>query len=227
MAVQLPKAIIIALAFFSIHAVGRTDILSPRMYIPKRCPEVSRVVQSGFNVECKTCPYSLCTNKAVYETNAGITVNGWTAGSSINCDDTWFKTTDDCYVHNRQLMDEPADVTSRYCDLGYVRRAIALESATTVADTPCHSQPGGPQEGEMRQITYTKDVDLNLICHTGTWYKTTNNCFVEGALLDGVPEDPFPECGPTLVKHDTVMQEADRKDKICPPKKARFKKPSA
>jgi hypothetical protein len=135
-------------------------------------------------------------------------------------------------------------VTSRYCNLGYVRRSIALESATTLADTACHSQPGGPQEGEMRQITYAKDVDLNLICHTEDWYKTTNNCFVNGALLDGTPgnhifkhdgtdtrligfsDDPFPECGPTLNKHDTVMQEADRKDKVCPPKTARFKKAS-
>jgi hypothetical protein len=39
----------------------------------------------------------------------------------------------------------------------------------------------------MRQITYTKDVDLNLICHSGDWYKTTNNCFVDGRLLDGTP----------------------------------------
>jgi hypothetical protein len=87
MAIQLPKAIIVALTFFSLRAVGRPDTLFPRMYIPKRCPDVSRVVESDFNVECKTCPYSLCTNKVVYETNADIIVNGWTAGSSINCDE--------------------------------------------------------------------------------------------------------------------------------------------
>jgi hypothetical protein len=87
MSVQSLKAIVLTLAFLSLNAFASANSLSSRMYIPKRCPKVNRVIESGIRVECKTCPYTLCTNKIVYPSNLRITVNGWAAGSTIKCEE--------------------------------------------------------------------------------------------------------------------------------------------
>lgn len=40
-------------------------------------------VEDGIQTECKTCPYSLCTNQAAYEYGYEMTLTCWTRGDLI------------------------------------------------------------------------------------------------------------------------------------------------
>lgn len=40
-------------------------------------------VEDGIQTECKTCPYSLCTNKVAYEYSTDLTLTCWTTGDNI------------------------------------------------------------------------------------------------------------------------------------------------
>ena len=47
---------------------------------------ISSSIEKGVNTECKTCPYSLCTNKAAYDGSTGVTLLCWTRGTVIDGD---------------------------------------------------------------------------------------------------------------------------------------------
>lgn len=40
-------------------------------------------VESGIQTECKTCPYSLCTNQLALEYSTEMTLTCWTYGDNI------------------------------------------------------------------------------------------------------------------------------------------------
>jgi hypothetical protein len=48
---------------------------------------INNTVEHGVNTECKTCPYTLCTNKAYYESDALVTVTCYTHGTVIDDDE--------------------------------------------------------------------------------------------------------------------------------------------
>jgi hypothetical protein len=52
-------------------------------------PSINNTVESGMMTECKTCPYSLCTNKAYYGYLAEetVTLTCYTFGDVIGGDD--------------------------------------------------------------------------------------------------------------------------------------------
>lgn len=44
---------------------------------------VPSTVEEGIQTECKTCPYSLCTNVAAYEYGHDMSLSCWTRGDTI------------------------------------------------------------------------------------------------------------------------------------------------
>lgn len=49
-------------------------------------PAINNTLEKGVETECKTCPYSLCTNKAFYTYSTTVTLACWTSGDSIGND---------------------------------------------------------------------------------------------------------------------------------------------
>lgn len=49
-------------------------------------PPINNTLEKGVETECKTCPYSLCTNKAFYEYDTQVTLLCWTRGTEIGGD---------------------------------------------------------------------------------------------------------------------------------------------
>jgi hypothetical protein len=47
-------------------------------------PYINNSLEHGVNTECKTCPYSLCTNVAAYESEDPIKLTCWTHGDVIS-----------------------------------------------------------------------------------------------------------------------------------------------
>lgn len=52
---------------------------------------VPSTVEDGIQTECKTCPYSLCTNIEPYEYGHEMNLTCWTEGEKI-VDTTWVMT---------------------------------------------------------------------------------------------------------------------------------------
>jgi hypothetical protein len=46
-------------------------------------PSIINTVEKGVNTECKTCPWTLCTNKEFYEGTDNVTLTCWTHGTEI------------------------------------------------------------------------------------------------------------------------------------------------
>lgn len=49
-------------------------------------PPINNTLEQGVATECKTCPYSLCTNKAFYDYNTQVSLVCWTQGTVIDED---------------------------------------------------------------------------------------------------------------------------------------------
>jgi len=47
---------------------------------------LTNTVEKGMRTECKTCPYSLCTNTVYYEELENLTLLCWTRGTVIDSD---------------------------------------------------------------------------------------------------------------------------------------------
>lgn len=74
------QASILSSLLFASTAIGHRSFLLPRQANDTTVP--SRV-EKGIQTECKTCPYSLCTNKAAYEYEQDMTLTCWTKGDTI------------------------------------------------------------------------------------------------------------------------------------------------
>ncbi|KAK7189867.1 hypothetical protein PSPO01_04257 [Paraphaeosphaeria sporulosa] len=168
--------------------------------------------------ECKTCPYSLCTNKKVYDRGNTI-FTCWTSGTDIYTDTTWLKTTDNCYVA-RYDVEEFADPS----ELPYCGRVQQPEwpkrNGRTRYYSECYRMP---YLQDRARKYYKNNVDLNLLCvarnvtgyahevmgktYVGsyflgrkltlhsTWYKTNSDCFVHETGIWPI-EDDLEDCGP-------------------------------
>ena len=49
-------------------------------------PAINNTLEKGVQTECKTCPYTLCTNKEFYTYSKVVTLDCWTTGDSIGND---------------------------------------------------------------------------------------------------------------------------------------------
>ncbi len=49
-------------------------------------PSINNTLEYAVETECKTCPYSLCTNKEFYTYETEVTLTCWTSGTDIGND---------------------------------------------------------------------------------------------------------------------------------------------
>ena len=69
------KSVILRLVLIASNAVAQQ---------PAR--NITNTVEEAMRTECKTCPYSLCTNTATYEGLDVVTLLCWTRGTVIDND---------------------------------------------------------------------------------------------------------------------------------------------
>ncbi|KAF2659893.1 hypothetical protein K491DRAFT_590251 [Lophiostoma macrostomum CBS 122681] len=158
-----------------------------------------------FNTECKTCPHSLCTNTAVYETNDSFNATCWARGTKIVDGNIWLKSVAGCYVTQYDVLEYSGDYTT---DLEYCGKASEVENlteldATLAYKTECNICP----TIDCDNAAYLpEDTDLTLTCWTDQgspilnnpyWYKTANNCYVAETGFHSSPERiSLDNCGP-------------------------------
>ncbi|KAI3395260.1 hypothetical protein diail_1613 [Diaporthe ilicicola] len=162
-------------------------------------------VENGINTECKTCPYSLCTNQLALDSGTETTLTCWTYGDSIVDSNIWLKTTDGCYITQWDLVEYAGDYTNTagfpYC--GDVDPVYTTGPSATVYYTECNIIPGFVEKQDRIRM-YKTEVDLTLTCSTDSgddvigntrWYKTLSNCYVPEAQVEFV-EPGLDDCGP-------------------------------
>ncbi|KAH6676379.1 hypothetical protein B0J14DRAFT_353328 [Halenospora varia] len=167
---------------------------------------------SGLDVECKSCPYSLCTNVKAYskyETN--ITVSCWTKGQNIagaDGDRIWLGTPDKCYIPQYFLeYNGTAQHDLAYCGEGSSEKFFTTQHAKTRYDTECNINPDyrsdtikyHPNDEDLTLTCWTKDEDNYYSDIVGNlyWYKTTDNCYSSETGLWRKPDrDSLDNCGP-------------------------------
>ncbi|KAJ4416875.1 hypothetical protein N0V82_006514 [Gnomoniopsis sp. IMI 355080] len=136
-------------------------------------------VEDGIQTECKTCPYSQCTNIAAYEYDQSLNLTCWTRGDAI--------------VETNVLP---------YC--GKIAETYTQGPGKTVYNTECNIIPEFVGETADHTKMYKPEVDLTLTCKTTegeavldntNWYKTLSNCYVPEAEIEPVDAD-LDDCGP-------------------------------
>ncbi|PSR84251.1 hypothetical protein BD289DRAFT_264266 [Coniella lustricola] len=175
---------------------------------------VPSTVEDGIQTECKTCPYKLCTNVAAYEYGHTTNLTCWTEGDKIVDTTTWFKTTDDCYVTEWDLVEGNYTEVLSYC--GSVEQTYTTGPSKTVYNTECNIIPEFVESEEDHTKMYQPEVDLTLTCFTNegeavlgntVWYKTLSNCYVPEAEIEFV-DATLDDCGP-IPFMEAKMREPD------------------
>ncbi|CZT47113.1 uncharacterized protein RSE6_07642 [Rhynchosporium secalis] len=193
-------------------------------------PPINNTLEHAVATECKTCPYSLCTNKAFYDYDTAVTLLCWTRGTVIDGDNTWLRTSDNCYVTQYDLMEYSGDYTTdlSYCGKASEEKHLTFDDVTTKYDAECNICP---DYGSCETIQYRKaGTDLTVTCWTGdgaaviddtTWVKTTDNCYVAQIHLEEPANKAvLDNCGPIgfiQVNYTTNVAVASaRKDQLIP-----------
>ncbi|KAH7319116.1 hypothetical protein BKA65DRAFT_95143 [Rhexocercosporidium sp. MPI-PUGE-AT-0058] len=169
-------------------------------------PPINNTLEQGVATECKTCPYSLCTNKAFYDYDTQVSLVCWTRGTVIDGDSTWLRTSDNCYVTQYDLTDYSGEYETdlSYCGKASEEKHITYDEATVKYDAECNICP---DNASCATIKYQKPgTDLTVTCWTNdgeaviddtTWVKTTDNCYIAQIHLEE-PADKhiLDNCGP-------------------------------
>lgn len=61
-------------------------VLASGVVAQQPADNLTNTVEKGMRTECKTCPYSLCTNTVYYEELENLTLLCWTRGTVIDDD---------------------------------------------------------------------------------------------------------------------------------------------
>ncbi|CAN8101229.1 unnamed protein product [Discula destructiva] len=163
---------------------------------------VPSTVESGIQTECKTCPYSLCTNAAAYEYDHDMSLTCWTRGTTVVDTNVWYHTTDGCYVTEWDIIEGNYTSVLPYC--GKIAETYTRGPSKTVYNTECNIIPEFVGEPGDHTKMYKPEIDLTLTCRTNegaavldnpTWYRTLSNCYVPEAQLEFVDAD-LDDCGP-------------------------------
>ncbi|KAF3764166.1 hypothetical protein M406DRAFT_351611 [Cryphonectria parasitica EP155] len=191
-----------ALLFASV-AVGHHLVpLDTRQSNATAASSVPSRVENGIQTECKTCPYSLCTNVVAYEYSQDMNLTCWTTGDMIVDTNTWYKTTDNCYVTEWDIIE--GNYTDVLASCGEVAETYTSGPSKTEYNTECNIIPEFVGEIEDHTKMYQPEVDLTLTCYTingdevlgnSKWYKTLSNCYVPEAQIEFVDAD-LDDCGP-------------------------------
>lgn len=174
-------------------------------------------VESGIQTECKTCPYSLCTNQLALEYATEMTLTCWTYGDNIVDSNIWLRTTDGCYVTQWDIIEYAGDYTNTpgfpYC--GDIPQTYTTGPSATIYYTECNIIPETVESQDHIKM-YKTEVDLTLTCYTDQgesilgntrWFKTLSNCYVPEAQIEYV--DPgLDDCGP-IPFMETKMRDPD------------------
>jgi len=169
-------------------------------------PAINNTLEKGVETECKTCPYTLCTNKAFYTYSTAVTLVCWTRGTRIANDTTWLKTTDGCYVTQYDLASYNGtyETDLSFCGSASTEEHLTFDSTTVQFDSECNLCP---DNGECDTVKYlSPGTDLTVTCWTdqgeavvgdNIWLKTTDNCYVsETGLEDNAKSLNIDNCGP-------------------------------
>ncbi|KAJ5037244.1 uncharacterized protein L3040_007421 [Drepanopeziza brunnea f. sp. 'multigermtubi'] len=191
--IGLPTSILLAVASLGVDAAFK--------------PPINNTLEQSVETECKTCPYSLCTNKAFYEYDTQVSLVCWTTGAEIDGDTTWLRTSDDCYVTEYDLMDiSPVDYQTAlsYCGSASEELLLTYDNATVKYDAECNICP---DNASCETIKYLRPgTNVTVTCWTAdgeavigdtTWLKTTDNCYVnELHLTEPANRTVLDNCGP-------------------------------
>ncbi|KAI9047517.1 hypothetical protein LZ554_008233 [Drepanopeziza brunnea f. sp. 'monogermtubi'] len=191
--ISLPTSILLAVAFLGVDAAFK--------------PPINNTLEQSVETECKTCPYSLCTNKAFYEYNTQVSLVCWTNGAEIDGDTTWLRTTDDCYVTEYDLMDiSPVDYQTAlsYCGSASEELLLTYDNATVKYDAECNICPDNASCETIKYLSPGTNVTVTCWTANGealigdtTWLKTTDNCYVnELHLTEPANRTVLDNCGP-------------------------------
>ncbi|KAH7396760.1 hypothetical protein DE146DRAFT_49831 [Phaeosphaeria sp. MPI-PUGE-AT-0046c] len=204
-------------------------ILVTSLFVASTHAEIKPYINTTADVrtECKTCPYTLCTNKSFYDYYDPLNVTCWTHGTEVVGDPTWLKTDAGCYVTQYHLTEYPGDYTEDlpYCGSDSEKEFYTVEGNTVKYKTECLNCP----ELTCGVKAYlSEDTDVELTCWVPDgyviiddpyWLKTTENCYVARKNLWSAPDLTYLDpCGPIpfLEPDDDTVKDPTNSEKRNP-----------
>ncbi|QSZ37570.1 hypothetical protein DSL72_008668 [Monilinia vaccinii-corymbosi] len=173
-------------------------------------PPFNNTLERGVATECKTCPYTLCTNKEYYGYNTIVSLICWTTGTVIAGDSTWLRTSDDCYVTQYDLAAYAGEYETdlSFCGHDSTLEHITTAPATTKYNTECNICDDNTSCEVVKYLKYGTDITVTCWTDLGalvindrtekrTWLKTTDNCYVaQIGLEEAADKTEIDYCGP-------------------------------
>ncbi|KAE8451362.1 hypothetical protein EG329_003991 [Mollisiaceae sp. DMI_Dod_QoI] len=181
-------------------------------------PLINNTVEYGVATECKTCPYSLCTNGAFYGSGTVVGLVCWTRGKRIDNDTTWLQTTDGCYVTQDDLTNYNGtyETDLSFCGEDSEEKHLTFDTTMVEYDEECMLCPDNVDCETVKYLSAGTEITVTCWTSEGltiagdtTFLKTTDNCYVaEVGLQDLANKDILDNCGPVgfLQPNDTVLK---------------------
>ncbi|KAF1977292.1 hypothetical protein BU23DRAFT_452765 [Bimuria novae-zelandiae CBS 107.79] len=167
-----------------------------------------------YKTECRICPGITCDTLAYLKEDTEVELTCWTPDGQVIIDDPyWMKTTNNCYVAQKNLYDKPdityldpcgpipfleiekhfnENGTSEVDKRSPVRPAYLINVTVGEEYALCHSCPEEKCEVERRYV-FNQEVWLQcLVDSNGTWWsETTDFCYVRNADFWQSPEGDY------------------------------------